>query len=112
MAEEDLTSMRRNKNVEDVRRGSTLRRLAAVVAFLAGGALVIRFEALTAGYVLATLLLSAFFVAVAFDIGVPKGASTTVEPAASEAAFVSEAGEAERSPAGDLRPDPASREAA
>ncbi len=46
---------------------------------LAIGFLIIHFDAVIFGYVLAVLALSAFFVVVAFDIGVPKQ-SVDVEP--------------------------------
>jgi hypothetical protein len=50
----------------------TLARVGGVGLALALPALFLYFEALTVGYVVATLLLSAFFVVVAFDIGVDR----------------------------------------
>lgn len=58
---------------------ATVIRIAAVAAAVAFVFIVIYTNSLVVGYVVATLLLSAFFVVVAFDIGVPK--QTAAEPA-------------------------------
>ena len=48
------------------------KQLAGLAAVVVACAAFVYFEALVVGYVFVTLLLCAFFVVVAFDIGVPK----------------------------------------
>ena len=53
-------------------RRLTARQIAAVAVVFLLGSLFIYFEAIIAGFVVAVLVLSAFFIVVAFDVGIPK----------------------------------------
>ena len=55
-----------------VRSRVTASQIGGILAIVAVCFLFVYFEALVIGYVFVTLLLCAFFVVVAFDIGVPK----------------------------------------
>jgi hypothetical protein len=57
----------------------TGRQALGVCALVALGFLVIYLDAVLVGYVLAVLALSAFFLVVGFDIGIPKEAPVSQE---------------------------------
>jgi hypothetical protein len=64
----------------------SLRQWLGIGALLAITAVVVYYDAVIFGYVAVVLALSAFFLVVGFDLGLPKGATHDVQPLEDEAA--------------------------
>jgi hypothetical protein len=58
----------------------SLRQWVGIGALLAITAVVVYYDAVIFGYVAVVLALSAFFIVVGFDLGLPKGATHDVPP--------------------------------